>query len=140
LTTSSTALAADEYARHDSLAGYRRRPALADASRETSIDRQSRERFLASAHDNGGSEADDGYAWGPRSGLTNSARRTIYMGITCSRRLKTATARAMSRFKRGNEKDGKGRFVPPEVVMGNTDNEANFDKAIPLFAKWGRLR
>jgi hypothetical protein len=29
----------------------------------------------------------------------------------------------MGRFKHGNEKDGKGRFVPPEVVMSNTENE-----------------
>ena len=49
----------------------------------------------------------------------------------------TATTRAMSRFKRGNEKNGKGRFVPPEIVMGNTENEKNFDKAIESFDKWG---
>ena len=45
----------------------------------------------------------------------------------------TATSRAVGRFVRGGE---KGRFVPPEVVMGNTDNEKNFDEAIPLFKKW----
>jgi predicted ABC-type ATPase len=49
----------------------------------------------------------------------------------------TATERATGRFKRGMEKDGKGRFVPPEVVMANTDNEKNFDEAIPHFSKWG---
>lgn len=36
-----------------------------------------------------------------------------------------ATKRAVGRFLNGGE---KGRFVPPEVVLGNTDNEKNFDK------------
>jgi len=31
----------------------------------------------------------------------------------------------MSRFAGGGE---SGRYVPPEVVLGNTENEANFDK------------
>lgn len=35
-----------------------------------------------------------------------------------------ATKRAIGRFLGGGE---KGRFVPPEVVMGNTKNEQNFD-------------
>mgnify|MGYP006347585473 FL=1 len=35
-----------------------------------------------------------------------------------------AAKRAVGRYLRGGE---KGRFVPPEVVMGNTQNEANFD-------------
>ena len=35
-----------------------------------------------------------------------------------------AAKRAVGRFLNGGE---KGRFVPPEVVMGNTKNEANFD-------------
>ena len=35
-----------------------------------------------------------------------------------------ATKRAIGRFLNGGE---KGRFVPPEVVMGNTKNEHNFD-------------
>ena len=36
-----------------------------------------------------------------------------------------AAKRAVSRFLGGGE---KGRFVPPEVVLGNTKNEENFDK------------
>jgi predicted ABC-type ATPase len=36
-----------------------------------------------------------------------------------------AAKRAMSRFAGGGE---TGRYVPPEVVLGNTENEANFDK------------
>jgi len=35
-----------------------------------------------------------------------------------------AAKRAVGRFLNGGQ---KGRFVPPEVVMGNTQNEANFD-------------
>lgn len=35
-----------------------------------------------------------------------------------------ATKRAIGRFLNGGE---KGRFVPPEIVMGNTENEKNFD-------------
>ncbi len=35
-----------------------------------------------------------------------------------------ATKRAIGRFMGGGE---RGRFVPPEVVMGNTQNEKNFD-------------
>lgn len=46
----------------------------------------------------------------------------------------TATERAMNRFMRGGE---TGRFVPPEVIMGNTENEKNFDNAIQHFRKWG---
>lgn len=45
----------------------------------------------------------------------------------------TATERAMNRFMRGGE---TGRFVPPEVVMGNTENEKNFDAVIPHFRRW----
>lgn len=36
-----------------------------------------------------------------------------------------AAKRAIGRFLGGGE---KGRFVPPEVVLGNTKNEENFDK------------
>lgn len=36
-----------------------------------------------------------------------------------------AAKRAVGRFLNGGE---KGRFVPPEVVLGNTKNEENFDK------------
>lgn len=46
----------------------------------------------------------------------------------------TATERAMNRFMRGGE---TGRFVPPEVIMANTDNERNFDAVIPMFKRWG---
>lgn len=45
----------------------------------------------------------------------------------------TATGRAMGRFMRGGE---KGRFVPPDVVMGNVNNEKNFDKMKSGFSKW----
>ena len=48
----------------------------------------------------------------------------------------TATNGAVSRFKNGMDKNGKGRFVPPEIVMGNVKNEENFDRAIPLFRNW----
>jgi len=47
-----------------------------------------------------------------------------------------ATERATKRFARGQEKTGKGRFVPPEIILGNTDNEKNFDALIPLFKEW----
>ena len=30
-----------------------------------------------------------------------------------------------------------GRFVPPDIVLGNTNNEANFDKVIPYLRRWG---
>ena len=49
----------------------------------------------------------------------------------------TATERAVGRFKSGMEKTGKGRFVPPEIIMGNVDNEKTFDNNIPFFKKWG---
>lgn len=48
----------------------------------------------------------------------------------------TATENAMGRFARGMEKNGKGRFVPPEIVMSNEKNEENFDKVVPRFKKW----
>lgn len=47
-----------------------------------------------------------------------------------------AVKQAMMRFKRGMEKNGKGRLVPPEIILSNVDNEANFDKAKKSFSKW----
>ncbi len=44
-----------------------------------------------------------------------------------------ATGRAMQRFVHGGP---TGRFVPPEVILGNTQNERNFDQLIPHFSKW----
>jgi predicted ABC-type ATPase len=48
----------------------------------------------------------------------------------------TAATRAMGRFatKAG---DFSGRFVPPEVILGNVNNEKNFDKMSEGFRKWG---
>jgi len=48
----------------------------------------------------------------------------------------TAATRAMSRFAT-KKKDFSGRFVPPEVILGNVNNEKNFDKMSPGFRKWG---
>jgi hypothetical protein len=48
-----------------------------------------------------------------------------------------ATERALERFKRGNEKNGKGRYVPPDYILGATENEKHFDEYIPAFRKWG---
>ena len=47
----------------------------------------------------------------------------------------TAARRALNRFatKKG---DFGGRFVPPEVILGNTKNEANFDRMTESFRKW----
>jgi predicted ABC-type ATPase len=51
-----------------------------------------------------------------------------------------ATRRAIKRFKGGDKKDGQstetGRFVPPDVVMGNVDNEKNFEALSPRFSQW----
>jgi predicted ABC-type ATPase len=47
-----------------------------------------------------------------------------------------ATERALKRFASGQKKTGQGRFVAPEIVLGNTDNERNFDKLIPRFKQW----
>lgn len=44
--------------------------------------------------------------------------------------------RALSRFVRGNERNGQGRFVPPEYSLGSTTNEASFDKVSGLFKSW----
>lgn len=46
----------------------------------------------------------------------------------------TAARRALGRFKAGGE---TGRFVPPEVILSNTENEKNFDAMIPQFKHWG---
>jgi predicted ABC-type ATPase len=46
-----------------------------------------------------------------------------------------AAERAVSRFLTKKE-DGSGRLVPPEVVLGSTENEANFDKAKQLADEW----
>ena len=47
----------------------------------------------------------------------------------------TAATRAFNRWAKGGRFDG--RFVPPEVVLGNTKNEANFDKLSESFRNWG---
>lgn len=39
-----------------------------------------------------------------------------------------AAEQAVGRFVRGNEKNGQGRFVPPEYTMGSLQNEHNFDE------------
>jgi len=44
-----------------------------------------------------------------------------------------ATGRALGRFVRGGE---KGRYVPPAVILGNTQNERNFDKMEAGFSHW----
>src|SRR6202000_950879 len=38
----------------------------------------------------------------------------------------TAATRAMSRYSKGGKFNG--RFVPPEIILGNVNNEKNFDK------------
>lgn len=45
-----------------------------------------------------------------------------------------AATRAMSRYSKGGT--FSGRFVPPEVILGNTNNEQNFDKLSSGFRKW----
>jgi predicted ABC-type ATPase len=54
-----------------------------------------------------------------------------------------ATERAIKRFLNPKKEDleamgegGEGRFVPPEVVMANANNEENFDELIPRFNEW----
>lgn len=47
-----------------------------------------------------------------------------------------AAQRSIERFVRGMEKDGKGRYVPPSIILGNVRNEANFDKLKGGFKKW----
>lgn len=46
-----------------------------------------------------------------------------------------AAERALSRFK-GREGKWDQRFVPPEIVLGNTDNEKNFDILSEGMRKW----
>lgn len=46
-----------------------------------------------------------------------------------------AAQRALSRFKT-RKGDFSGRFVPPEVVLGNVNNEANFDKLSTGMKRW----
>jgi predicted ABC-type ATPase len=45
-----------------------------------------------------------------------------------------AAERSVHRFYRGGS--ANGRFVPPHVILGNTKNEANFDKLSPNFQSW----
>ena len=47
----------------------------------------------------------------------------------------TAATRALKRFA-GKTGDFKGRFVPPEVILGNLKNETNFDKMSENFREW----
>lgn len=50
-----------------------------------------------------------------------------------------AAQRAIGRFMT-KAQDGSGRLVPPEVILGNTKNEQNFDKLIPLVDNWSVYR
>lgn len=45
-----------------------------------------------------------------------------------------AATRAMGRFAKGGT--FTGRYVPISVILGNTKNEANFDKMSPRFSAW----
>jgi len=45
-----------------------------------------------------------------------------------------ATKRALGRYSKGGT--FTGRFVPPEIVLGNTQNEKNFDKLSANMRKW----
>lgn len=45
-----------------------------------------------------------------------------------------AATRAMSRYSKGGT--FSGRFVPPEIILGNVNNEKNFDKLSSGFRKW----
>lgn len=45
-----------------------------------------------------------------------------------------AATRAMARYAKGGKFDG--RFVPPEIILGNVNNEKNFDKLSSGFRKW----
>jgi len=47
----------------------------------------------------------------------------------------TAATRALKRFKT-DKGDFSGRFVPPEVILGNINNEKNFDAMSEAFRKW----
>lgn len=47
-----------------------------------------------------------------------------------------AAARSMQRYVNGLKKDGKGRLVPPEIILQNQKNEENFDRVLPAFTKW----
>ncbi len=46
----------------------------------------------------------------------------------------TAAERAFGRWSKGGT--FSGRFVPPEVILGNTKNEQNFDKLSSHFKEW----
>lgn len=46
----------------------------------------------------------------------------------------TAATRAMARYSKGGKFNG--RFVPPEIILGNVNNEKNFDKLSGGFRKW----
>jgi phage-related protein (TIGR01555 family) len=48
----------------------------------------------------------------------------------------TAAKRAMKRFVDGEKKNGQGRFVPPEYILGAHNNEANFDAVTKHFKRW----
>ena len=47
-----------------------------------------------------------------------------------------AAQRAVERFSRGMERNGKGRYVAPEYSIGSTSNEKSFDDARAKMDKW----
>ncbi len=46
-----------------------------------------------------------------------------------------AAERAVKRYL-GKGRDARGRLVPPDIVLQNTNNERNFDALTPQFDKW----
>lgn len=46
-----------------------------------------------------------------------------------------AAARACGRYLKDGPQN-RGRLVPPEVILGNTNNEDNFDQLKPFFKRW----
>lgn len=45
-----------------------------------------------------------------------------------------AASRALSRYAKGGT--FTGRYVPPKIILGNTDNEKNFDTLSKRFVRW----
>lgn len=46
-----------------------------------------------------------------------------------------AATRALGRYAKGGT--FSGRYVPPKIILGNTQNEKNFDKLSKRFVNWG---
>lgn len=105
-------------------------------------------------HQESGDLVDEAEKWARRYGVNVVHDATLKSASTVNRQIaeyqaqgydtaghymhtmpEVAAQRSMERYANGIRKDGKGRYVAPEIILANTHNERNFDDLIPRFTR-----